>query len=242
MKNVDIQKLAAEIAEDILAPVVRPERIAALIDHTLLKPEATREQIRNLCREALERGFAAVCVNPWWVPLCASELAGSGVRVATVAGFPLGAAMTEVKMHEADAALRSGAQEIDMVINSGALRSGEYDAVRMDIGSVVDIAHGGGALVKVIIETAVLDDKQKAAACLLAKSAGADFVKTSTGFAPGGATTHDVALMRAAVGPEMGVKAAGGIRSLDDLLAMVRAGANRIGTSAGVAIMEATGR
>jgi deoxyribose-phosphate aldolase len=242
LKNVDIQKLAAEIAEDILAPVVRPERIAALIDHTLLKPEATREQIRNLCREALERGFAAVCVNPWWVPLCASELAGSGVRVATVAGFPLGAAMTEVKMHEADAALRSGAQEIDMVINSGALRSGEYDAVRMDIGSVVDIAHGGGALVKVIIETAVLDDKQKAAACLLAKSAGADFVKTSTGFAPGGATTHDVALMRAAVGPEMGVKAAGGIRSLDDLLAMVRAGANRIGTSAGLAIMEAAGR
>jgi deoxyribose-phosphate aldolase len=242
LKNVDIQKLAAEIAEDILAPVVRPERIAALIDHTLLKPEATREQIRNLCREALGRGFAAVCVNPWWVPLCASELAGSGVRVATVAGFPLGAAMTEVKMHEADAALRSGAQEIDMVINSGALRSGEYDAVRMDIGSVVDIAHGGGALVKVIIETAVLNDKQKAAACLLAKSAGADFVKTSTGFAPGGATTHDVALMRAAVGPEMGVKAAGGIRSLDDLLAMVRAGANRIGTSAGLAIMEAAGR
>jgi len=242
LKKVDIQKLAAEIAEDILAPVVRPEKISALIDHTLLKPEATRDQIRNLCREALGHGFAAVCVNPWWVPLCASELAGSRVRVATVAGFPLGAAMTEVKMHEADAAIRSGAREIDMVINAGALRSGEHDAVRTDIASVVDVAHGGGALVKVIIETAVLDDKQKAAACLLAKSAGADFVKTSTGFASGGATAHDVALMRAAVGPEMGVKAAGGIRSLDDLLAMVRAGANRVGTSAGVAIMEAAGR
>jgi deoxyribose-phosphate aldolase len=247
IENVELQKLAAEIAEDILARAARPgaarpEGVARLIDHTLLKPEATGEQVRKACHEALEFGFAAVCVNPCFVPLVAAELAGSRVRVATVAGFPLGASMTELKVRETEAALRCGAQEIDMVIHTGALRSGEYDAVKADIQSVVDLAHAGGALVKVIIEAAVLDDKQKAVACTLAKLAGADFVKTSTGFGPGGATAHDVALMRATVGPEMGVKAAGGIRSLDDLLTMTRAGANRIGTSAGVAIMEAAGR
>jgi deoxyribose-phosphate aldolase len=242
LKNLEIQKLAAEIAEDILARVGRPGNLAALIDHTILKPEATREQVRKACREALDYGFAAVCVNPCWVPLAASEVAGSGVKVATVAGFPLGAAMPEIKMHETEAALRCGAQEIDMVINIGALRSGEYDAVKAEIQSIVEIAHGRGALVKAIIEAAVLDDRQKAVACTLAKLAGADFVKTSTGFVPGGATVRDVALMRATVGEDMGVKAAGGIRSLEDLLSMVRAGANRIGTSAGVAIMEAAGR
>jgi deoxyribose-phosphate aldolase len=238
---LEIQKLAAEIAEDILARVGRPDCIAPLIDHTLLKPEATRDDVRKICRDALKWGFAAVCVNPSWVPLAAAELAGSRVKVATVAGFPLGAAMTEVKMHETEAALRCGAQEIDMVIHTGALRSGDYDAVKADIQSVVEIAHSREALVKVIIEASVLDDRQKAVACTLAKLAGADFVKTSTGFLSGGATAHDVALMRATVGEDVGVKAAGGIRSLEDFLIMVRAGANRIGTSAGVAIMEAAG-
>ncbi len=239
---MEIQKIAAEIAEDILARTARPGAIPGLIDSTLLKPEATREQIAKLCREAREYGFAAVCVNPAWVPLAVAELAGSRVKVASVVGFPLGAAMTEVKMHEAEALLRCGAQEIDMVIQNGALRSGELDFVKSDIQSVVEVAHAHGARVKVIIEAAVLDNKQKAVACVLAKMAGADFVKTSTGFVPGGATAQDVALMRATVGPEMGVKAAGGIRTLEDLLAMVRAGANRIGTSAGAAIMEAARR
>lgn len=239
---MEIQKLAAEIAEDILARTGRPARIASLIDHTLLKPEATREQIRQVCREALAHGFASVCVNPVWVPLCASELAGSQIKTAAVVGFPLGASMTEVKIHEAEAALRNGAREIDMVIHTGALRSGEYDAVKADVRSLTEVVHGAGAILKVIIETAVLDDKQKAVACTLAKLAGADFVKTSTGFVPGGASAHDVALMRATVGEEMGVKAAGGIRTLEDLLLMVRAGANRIGTSASVAIMEASRR
>ena len=239
---MEIQKLAAAIAEDILTRVGRPENIAALIDHTLLKPDATRDQIRAACREALRYGFAAVCVNPAWVPLCADELAGSPVKVATVVGFPLGAAMTEVKMHEAEAALRCGAREIDMVLQIGALRSGEYDVVKSEIQSVVELAHGAGALIKVILEAALLDDQQKAVACTLAKFAGADYVKTSTGFAAGGATAHDVALMRATVGTEMGVKAAGGIRTLEDLRTMLRAGANRIGTSAGAAIVEAAGR
>jgi deoxyribose-phosphate aldolase len=239
---MEIQKLAAEIAEDILARTGRPENIASLIDHTLLRPEATRDQVRKTCREALTHGFATVCVNPVWVPLCVSELAGSRVKTSTVVGFPLGAAMTEVKIHEAEAALRNGAREIDMVIHTGALRSGDYDAVKADIRSVTEVVHGAGALIKVIIEAAVLDDKQKVVACTLAKLAGADFVKTSTGFVPGGASAHDVALMRATVGEETGVKAAGGIRSLEDLLLMVRAGANRIGTSASVAIMEASRR
>lgn len=236
---MEIQKLAAAIAEDILTRVGRPDNISALIDHTLLRPEATRDQIRTLCREALDFGFAAVCVNSAWVPVAAAELAGSPVKVATVVGFPLGAAMTEVKLHEAEAALRCGAEEIDMVLQIGALRSGEYDRVKPEIQAVAELAHGAGALLKVIIEAALLDDRQKVAACTLAKLAGADYVKTSTGFAAGGATVHDVALMRAAVGPEMGVKAAGGIRNLEDLLGMVRAGANRIGTSAGPAILEA---
>lgn len=239
---MEIQKLAAEIAEDILARTGRPETIAPLIDHTLLKPEATRDQVRQACREALAHGFAAVCVNPVWIPLCASELAGSRVKAITVVGFPLGSTMTEVKLHEAEAALRNGAQEIDMVMHTGALRSGEFDTVKSDIRSVTEVVHGAGALMKVIIEAAVLDDKQKAVACTLAKLAGADFVKTSTGFVPGGASAHDVALMRATVGEEMGVKAAGGIRTLEDVLLMMRAGANRIGTSASVAIMEAARR
>jgi len=214
--------------------------IAALIDHTILKPEATREDIVKICREARQHGFASVCVNPYWVPLVRAELSGSPVKVCTVAGFPLGATSTEAKVAETSVALRVGAQEIDMVINIGALRSGDYDAVRQDIQRVVETAHRAGAMVKVILETALLDDAQKTVACTLAKQAGADFVKTSTGFSTSGATAHDVALMRGAVGPGMGVKASGGIRTLDDLRAMTAAGATRIGASASVKIVEAT--
>ena len=214
--------------------------IAALIDHTILKPEATRDDVVKVCREARQYGFASVCVNPYWVPLVHAELAGSPVLVCSVVGFPLGATFTEIKVAETAAAVRSGAREIDMVINVGALRSGDHEAVKEDIRRVVAAAHAGGAAVKAIIEAALLDDNQKAIACTLAKLAGADFVKTSTGFGPGGATAHDVALMRGVVGPEIGVKAAGGIRTIDDLRAMTAAGATRIGASASIKIVEAT--
>jgi deoxyribose-phosphate aldolase len=214
--------------------------IAALIDHTLLKPEATSADIRKLCAEARQYGFASVCVNPYWVSLAAGELAGSGVKVCTVVGFPLGASATDVKSFETGLAMSEGAQEIDMVLNVGALRGGNNDAVRDDIAAVVETAHLGSAIVKVILETALLAKEQKIAACLLAKQAGADFVKTSTGFSTAGATVEDVALMRRTVGPEMGVKASGGIRTLDDLQNMVAAGATRVGASASVKIIEAT--
>ena len=214
--------------------------IASIIDHTILKPEATRDDVVQVCREARQYSFASVCVNSYWVPLVRAELAGSPVKVCTVVGFPLGAASTEAKVAETAAALREGAQEIDMVINIGALRSGDHEAVQSDIRQVVQVAHQAPAIVKVILETALLDDDQKVTACTLAKLAGADFVKTSTGFGPSGATAQDVALMRSAVGPEMGVKAAGGIRTLADLQAMTAAGATRIGASASVKIVEAT--
>ena len=214
--------------------------IAALIDHTILKPEATRADLLKVCREARQYNFASVCVNPYWVPLVRAELAGSPVKICTVVGFPFGATSTEAKAAETAAAVRAGAQEIDMVINVGALRSGDQDAVKRDIQEVVKVAHSGGAIVKVILETALLDDNQKAVACMLSKAAGADFVKTSTGFGPSGATAHDIALMREVVGPEMGVKASGGIRTLQDLQAMTAAGATRIGASASVKIVEAT--
>jgi len=213
--------------------------IASLIDHTILKPEATRADIVRLCREARQYSFASVCVNPYWVPVVRAELAGSPVKVCTVVGFPLGATSTEAKVAEAAAAVRAGAQEVDMVINVGALRSGEHEAVKLDIQAVVKVSHEAGAIVKVILETALLDDNQKAVACTLAKLAGADFVKTSTGFGPSGATAHDVALMREVVGPDMGVKASGGIRTLSDLKTMTAAGATRIGASASVKIVEA---
>jgi deoxyribose-phosphate aldolase len=214
--------------------------VAALIDHTILKPEATKTEVLKLCAEARKYSFASVCVNPYWVPLVAEQLKGSPVKVCTVVGFPLGANSTETKKAETEAAIRVGAQEIDMVINVGALKSGDYDAVKLDIAAVVDASHRNGAIVKVIIETALLEDNEKAIACTLAKMAGADFVKTSTGFAKSGATTHDVALMRAVVGTRMGVKASGGIRTLDDLKQMAAAGASRIGASASVKIIEAT--
>jgi deoxyribose-phosphate aldolase len=213
--------------------------IASLIDHTLLRADATRADILQLCREARDYNFASVCVNAYWVPLAAGELAGSHVKVCTVVGFPLGATSTEAKIAETEGALAAGAQEIDMVQNIGALRSGDSEAVRHDIEAVAKAAHRRGAIVKVILETALLDDDQKTAACLLAKAAGADFVKTSTGFSTSGATVHDVELMRRAVGREMGVKASGGIRTLEDFQKMVAAGATRIGASSSVKILEA---
>jgi deoxyribose-phosphate aldolase len=219
-----------------------PADLARLIDHTLLKPEASETDVRRLCAEAREYGFASVCVNPTWVPLCAAELQGTSVKVCTVAGFPLGATATSAKVFEAEQSVKLGAREVDMVINVGALKSGHYAHVENEIRALAEACHRGGALLKVILECALLTDQEKVIACRLAQSAGADFVKTSTGFGPGGATAHDVELMRLVVGPEMGVKAAGGIRGYEDLQKMVAAGATRIGASASVKIIrEAAG-
>jgi len=216
-------------------------KIAAWIDHTLLKPEATAAQVKVLCQEALEYRFASVCINPAYVPLASGLLAKSPVAVCTVAGFPLGAALPEYKVFETLAGINAGAREIDMVINLGALKGEAYGLVLNEIAAVVQTAHNQGALVKVILEMALLTRLEKIVGCLLCKAAGADFVKTSTGFGPGGATVEDVALMRRVVGAEMGVKAAGGVRTLADAQAMIRAGANRLGASAGVTIVhEAT--
>jgi deoxyribose-phosphate aldolase len=212
--------------------------IAKMIDHTLLKPDATPDQIAQLCFEARKYEFASVCVNPTHVKMCAQLLRGSPVKVCTVIGFPLGATSTEVKVFETETALRDGASEIDMVINIGALKAKDYDLVSKDINGVVRMSHASGALVKVIIETALLTDKEKEIASLLSKEAGADFVKTSTGFSSGGATAEDIALMRQAVGPEMGIKASGGVRTYEDAQRMIFAGATRIGASAGVKIMQ----
>jgi len=212
--------------------------VAAMIDHTLLKPDATRQDIETLCREAAQLEFASVCVNATWVALCARLLQGSRVRVCSVVGFPLGAATADTKHYETRRAIFDGAREIDMVINIGALKSGDLRLVERDIEAVTAPCREAGAVSKVIIEAALLTDDEKIAACTLAKAAGADFVKTSTGFGPGGATAHDVALMRRVVGAEMGVKAAGGVRDLEALKAMVAAGATRIGASAGVRIVQ----
>ncbi len=216
--------------------------LARYIDHTLLKPDATPRQIEQLCAEAREYHFASVCVNPSYVPLCAQLLHGTDVAVCTVVGFPLGATTTEVKVFETRQAIRNGAREIDMVLAIGRLKAGDHEYVRRDIARVARVAHAGGAICKVILETALLTDEEKVTACKLAVRAKADFVKTSTGFATGGATVHDVRLMRAAVGQAAGVKAAGGIKSHQDALAMLAAGATRIGASAGVRIVaEARG-
>jgi deoxyribose-phosphate aldolase len=214
-----------------------PLDMARYIDHTLLKPDATAAEIDQLCREAEQYHFASVCINPTWVKRAAENLRGSSVPVCTVIGFPLGANTPEIKAMEARRALRDGAREVDMVLNIGALKSGFYDLVRTDIEKVVDAAHDGGALCKVILETALLTDEEKVIASSLAKQARADFVKTSTGFGPGGATVYDVALMRETVGPEMGVKASGGVRTADDAEDMIAAGATRIGASAGIEIV-----
>ncbi len=215
--------------------------MAHMIDHTVLKPDATQDQIAQLCYEARKYGFASVCVNPANVKLCTELLQGSAVPVCTVVGFPLGATPTEVKVFEAQQAIREGAAEVDMVINVGALKSRDYERVERDIASVARACQAGNAILKVIIEAALLTDEEKVIACQLAKVAGADFVKTSTGFGPGGATAEDVALMRRVVGPAMGVKAAGGIRTYEAAQKMVAAGATRIGASASVKIMQEAG-
>jgi deoxyribose-phosphate aldolase len=212
--------------------------VASMIDHTLLKPDATRMDIEALCREAAEYKFASVCVNPTWVAFCAALLKGSGVRVCSVVGFPLGATTADTKHYETRRAIFDGAREIDMVINIGALKSGDLRLVERDIESVTVPCRESGVLSKVIIEAALLTDDEKVTACTLAKAAGADYVKTSTGFGPGGATAADVILMRRVVGEEMGVKAAGGVRDLEGLKAMVAAGATRVGASAGVRIVQ----
>jgi deoxyribose-phosphate aldolase len=212
--------------------------VAGLIDHTLLKPEAAASDIEALCREAAEHGFATVCVNPAWVALAARHLRGTGVGVCSVVGFPLGATTPDVKAYETRRAIVDGATEIDMVINVGALKSGDLRQVEQDIEGVATACRTCGVTSKVIIEAALLTDEEKVTACTLAKAAGADFVKTSTGFGPGGATVADVALMRRVVGDDMGVKAAGGVRDLSQVKAMVAAGATRVGASAGVRIVR----
>ena len=217
-------------------------RLAPMIDHTLLKPDATQDQVAQLCYEARKYHFASVCVNPANVKLCAQLLKDSGVPVCVVVGFPLGATSTEVKVFEAQQAVQDGASEVDMVINVGALKSRDYELVERDIASIARACHAGSAILKVIIEAALLTDEEKVIACQLAKVAGADFVKTSTGFGPGGAAVEDVALMRRVVGPTMGVKAAGGIRTYADAQKMIAAGASRIGASASVKIMQEAGK
>ncbi len=211
------------------------ENLASYIDHTLLKAEASAEAVRQLCREAREYGFASVCVNSCRVPLCTAELEGSGVAVCSVVGFPLGAMHTEAKVFETKGALEAGAREIDMVMNLGAFKDRDYDVVMEDIRKVKAVC--GSRVLKVILETCLLSEEEIVRACTLAKSTGADYVKTSTGFSKGGATLEHVALMRRTVGAEMGVKASGGIRSREDAHAMIQAGASRIGTSSGVAMM-----
>lgn len=215
-----------------------PDGVAGLIDHTLLKPDATRADIDRLCREAAEFAFATVCVNPYWVPRCVELLRGSRVVVCTVVGFPLGASSPDVKHFETRRAIYDGAREVDMVINIGALKSGDVRTVEKDIEAVAQPCRECGVISKVIIEAAYLTDEEKVTACTLSKAAGADFVKTSTGFGPGGATAADVALMRRVVGDDMGVKAAGGVRDYEGLKAMVAAGASRVGASAGVKIVQ----
>lgn len=212
--------------------------LAKYMDHTLLKPEATAPDIDRIVAEARQFGTASVCVNPYWVARVAAGLAGSGVKTCTVIGFPLGATSTASKVAETRDATAHGAQEIDMVINIGELKSGNDDAVRSDISAVANAAHEAGALLKVIIETCLLSDEEKRRACKLSVAGGADFVKTSTGFSTGGATTADITLMRETVGPELGVKASGGIRTLEAAEAMIEAGATRLGVSAAVSILE----
>jgi deoxyribose-phosphate aldolase len=234
----NVVSAGAERLSSTIGVIPQDLNLAKMIDHTLLKPDATQEQIAQLCFEARKHGFASVCINPTWVELCAKLLEGSSVKVCTVIGFPLGATSPEVKAFETQVALEHGATEIDMVINVGALKARDLDLVAKDIRGVVTAAHAKRAIVKVIIEAILLTDEEKTIACLLSKEAGADYVKTSTGFASGGATAKDVALMRRVVGPDMGVKAAGGVRTYEDAENMIKAGATRIGASAGVKIIQ----
>jgi deoxyribose-phosphate aldolase len=243
--RADVERIVDAGAERIgivLGSTATAHDWASLIDHTLLKPEATESDIKTLCEEAVQFGFASVCVNPAWVKRAAEFLKGSSVPVCTVIGFPLGATLPDVKAFEARRSIFNGAREVDMVINIGALKSGDDCLVEDDIKAVVEAAHENGILCKVIIETALLTDEEKVRACLASKNAGADFVKTSTGFAKGGATADDVALMRRTVGKTLGVKASGGVKGIEDARAMFEAGATRIGASVGVKIaQEASG-
>jgi deoxyribose-phosphate aldolase len=237
-----VQSVAAALGMEPPAPPASasaavPTDLSGFIDHTLLRADATTTDIDRLCHEARDHRFASVCVNPSWVGRAAANLIGSGVVTCSVVGFPLGAHTPAAKAMEAGEAIEHGAGEIDMVIDIGALRSGDHALVERDIAGVVEVCRAAGAHCKVIIEAAMLTDEEKVVASLLAKRAGADFVKTSTGFGPGGATVYDVALMRRAVGPDVGVKAAGGIRTRQDAEALIAAGATRLGTSAGVAIV-----
>jgi deoxyribose-phosphate aldolase len=234
-----VTEVKATLAHLSISPAkLDAERLARTIDHTLLKPEATEAQIVLLCQQAREYHFAAVCVNPTYVALCRELLRNTEIQVACVAGFPLGATFPEVKAYEAQRAIAAGATEVDMVFNVGALKDRRYDDVLQDIATVLQACHAKGAILKVIIEAALLADEEKIAACYLAQEAGADYVKTSTGFGPGGAKLEDVALMRRTVGPTMGIKAAGGIRTCSDALAMIGAGATRLGASAGLKIVR----
>lgn len=239
--NSDVQRIvdagAARIAS-VLGETSTARDWAGLIDHTLLKPEASEADIKKLCKEAVEFGFASVCVNPSWVKKASQFLKGSNIPVCTVIGFPLGATLPDVKAFEARRAIFNGAREVDMVINIGALKSGDDCLVEDDIRAVTSAAHENGVLCKVIIETALLTDDEKIRACLASKNAGADFVKTSTGFSKGGATVHDITLMRRTVGKDLGVKASGGVKGIDDARAMFEAGAIRIGASVGVKIAQ----
>lgn len=234
----EIISAGAERLTTTLGNIPENLEMAGKIDHTLLKPEATREEVSQLCFEARKFNFASVCINPTQVKLCKSLLRGSGVKVCTVIGFPLGANTPEVKVFETRQAIEEGAEEVDMVINIGGMKDKNYELVARDICGVVKEAHSHDVLVKVILETALLTDEEKKIACLLVKEAGAEYVKTSTGFSKGGATVEDVALMRRTVGPLMGVKAAGGVRTREDFEKMVSAGATRIGASAGVKIVK----
>lgn len=243
--SADVQRIVdagASRIGSVLGDTATARDWASLIDHTLLKPEASESDIKKLCEEAAQFGFASVCVNPGWVKKAAEFLKGSGVPVCTVIGFPLGATLSDVKAYEARRSIFNGAREVDMVINIGALKSGDICTVEDDIRAVAEAAHENGVLCKVIIETALLTDAEKVSACVAAKNAGADFVKTSTGFSKGGATVEDIALMRRTVGSSLGVKASGGVKGIDDARAMFEAGATRIGASVGVKIaQEASG-
>ena len=233
--NVGATRIAAGLG---IGSELRDRNVAGMIDHTLLKPEATPDEIKKLCMEAKDYSFASVCINPCYVSLCSELLRGTGVKVCTVIGFPLGSTTTEVKQYETEQSIENGANEVDMVINVGQLKQGNYDYVEKDVKAVVSTARRHNVLSKVIFETALLTDEEKVRAALICKKAGADFVKTSTGFSRGGATVGDVALMKYVVGSAIGVKAAGGIRSKEDAEAMIASGADRIGASASVKIVS----
>ena len=233
--NVGATRIAAGLG---IGSELRDRNVAGMIDHTLLKPEATPDEIKKLCMEAKDYSFASVCINPCYVSLCSELLRGTGVKVCTVIGFPLGSTTTEVKQYETEQSIKNGANEVDMVINVGQLKQGNYDYVEKDVKAVVSTARRHNVLSKVIFETALLTDEEKVRAALICKKAGADFVKTSTGFSKGGATVGDVALMKYVVGSAIGVKAAGGIRSKEDAEAMIASGADRIGASASVKIVS----